>query len=440
MPRSLSDRRRIAVAFLGLAVIGISSGGSGVLLPYLISYYGLGKGGTGPLFVSFTVGYVLAASGGGPLAHRFGVRACYTAGGLIMALAAAGQSLRPQFVVFVALQLALGLGVGTLDAGLSAFLSMMERPTPLLNLLHACFGAGATVGPALATAMISTWRLPWNSFLLLFTLVCLPVVVGLVAWYPRGVSFPAVSTIEPVRGVGTDPSPKPVEPSAGQAGQGPEGTARLLRAVAGLRVVWLGSVFLAAYVGLEVGLGSWGFTFLRESRSESTQAAGVAMAGYWLGLTLGRLVLARAVERLGLGPRGLNAVGLIGVAASTAAVWLVPSPLVATAGFAVIGFFLGPLFPTMLAVVPSLAPVRLVVTAVGVLVGFSAVGGAAAPWYAGVLAQSYGSWSLLPFALLLTAVLGVVWWWLAQGISHARSSRGPAAQPRDPVRPAPDPA
>jgi hypothetical protein len=73
-----------------------------------------------------------------------------------------------------------------------------------------------------------------------------------------------------------------------------------------------------------------------------------------------------------------------------------------------------------------------------VLVGFSAVGGATAPWYAGVLAQAYGSWSLLPFALLLTAVLGAVWWWLARGIAPNGASRGPA-QSRDLFQPAADP-
>lgn len=86
--------------------------------------------------------------------------------------------------------------------------------------------------------------------------------------------------------------------------------------------------------------------------------------------------------------------------------WAVPAGVVAW--FVLLGFFIGPLFPTAMAVVPDLAEARLVSTAIGVLNGVSVVGGAVFPWLAGALAQGAGVWTLMPFALVPAVARGLV--------------------------------
>src|SRR5689334_8366995 len=66
-----------------------------------------------------------------------------------------------------------------------------------------------------------------------------------------------------------------------------------------LRVVWLAALFLLFYVGGEVSLGSWSFSFLTEERHGDLLLSGGIVSGYWLGLTLGRVILAHAGERIG---------------------------------------------------------------------------------------------------------------------------------------------
>jgi hypothetical protein len=116
-------------------------------------------------------------------------------------------------------------------------------------------------------------------------------------------------------------------------------------------------------------------------------------------------------------------------------VWLAPIAFLASAGLAVLGFFLGPLFLTVMSVAPLLRVARLVPTAVGLMVGTSVVGGAALPWLAGVIAQHPGAWTLLPCSIGLTALLAMVWWRLARRLppGHEQSSRTrpgrPAAAP-----------
>ena len=88
---------------------------------------------------------------------------------------------------------------------------------------------------------------------------------------------------------------------------------------------------------------------------------------------------------------------------------MAPTATLTSAGLVLLGFFLGPIFPTMIAVVPRLTTPRLVPTAVGLINGVSVVGGAAFPWLAGAIAQRVGIWTLLPFTVALAIVQLGLW-------------------------------
>jgi MFS family permease len=150
--------------------------------------------------------------------------------------------------------------------------------------------------------------------------------------------------------------------------------------------------------------------------------AGWGVSGYWLGLTAGRLVLGPLADRVGLDAAALVGACIAGTVVCAAAVWLVP--VTAIAGLALLGFCFGPMYPTMVAVVPRLVPAGLEATAIGILVGVSVVGGAAFPWLAGTIAQRLGAWSLFPYAIVLAGLVGAVWWRIAHrlGVSGGHAS------------------
>jgi len=173
--------------------------------------------------------------------------------------------------------------------------------------------------------------------------------------------------------------------------------------------VMLASVFLAVYVGLEISVGNWGFTFLVEEHAQTGLTAGYIASGYWLGLTLGRFLISPVATRMGLTAVGMTYACLVGVTASTVLTWVAPGVVVATAGFLLLGFFLGPIFPTAMAVVPTLTTARLVPTAIGIMNGVSVIGGAALPWLTGAIGQSVGIWTLMP-AVVLLALLQLALW------------------------------
>lgn len=65
------------------------------------------------------------------------------------------------------------------------------------------------------------------------------------------------------------------------------------------RVTWLCSLFLLGYVGAEVALGGWIVTFMIRIRHGAAFASGMTATGFWLGITVGRLVLGFVTPRVG---------------------------------------------------------------------------------------------------------------------------------------------
>src|SRR5205085_11576826 len=145
------------------------------------------------------------------------------------------------------------------------------------------------------------------------------------------------------------------------------------------------SLILFLYVGKEVNLGSCSYSFLDEGQHQQVFLSSLIVSGYWLDLTLGRFTLSSIAERLGLSDVGLIYICMAGILIGVLIIWLLPFALFAAVGFCFIGFSLGPIYPTTVALMPNLVSSRLVPSAIGFLVSLSTLGIALFPWLAGVL-------------------------------------------------------
>ncbi len=183
----------------------------------------------------------------------------------------------------------------------------------------------------------------------------------------------------------------------------------------------MAAIFLLVYVGVETSVGNWSYSFLLADRSEGTLAAGWIVSGYWLGLTLGRFLIQRQAERMGVGTTALMYACILGIVLGVLLIWLVPFGVAAAIGFCFIGLSVAPIYPLTVALVPRLVPARLGPSVIGVLVSVSIIGLAVFPWAAGILAQALGIWTLLPYVLLLATMLLAFWSYLARqtGVSEA---------------------
>ena len=381
---SPSLRLPVGLAFFGFVLSGMNDGINGVLLPSLSAFYSVGDAVIGLLFFVSSFGYFLSALGSGILTQRFGLRWILMFGTTTFLLGVLPFGLKLPFLLLLPARLLLGLSIGMLETGLNIYITELPRSTLLLNYLHAFYGVGALIGPV-AASMILTLQWGWNSVYLLMGGLNLLLLFGF------GVFSRPIHLNEP----------------ALEEQQSPTGN--VMAATLKLPAVWLIILFLLVYVGIEVSLGSWSYSFLLESRHEGPLLASWIVSGYWLGLTLGRFLLQNLAERLGIGTKGLTYLCMIGVGIGLLLVWLIPVEIMAILAFCFIGFSLGPIYPLTVAIAPKLVPAHLGPSAIGLLVSVSVIGFAIFPWIAGILAQFLGIWTLLPYTFGLTLILFAVW-------------------------------
>lgn len=381
---------RIGFAFFGFALIGANGGAVGVLLPSIGIYYNVDKSVLGFLFLASSIGYFLSAFSSSLLLEKLGQRLFLIVGALTFLLGTLTLGIKPPFAIVLATRLLLGFGMAIIETGLNAYVVTLPHRTSRLNSLHAFYGLGALIGPAIAAVLLAmNWG--WNSVYLVWCLLSLPLLVGFAIAFSRKLPRAAAREDE--------------ETSTGNV---------LIEAIK-LPIIWWASLFLLLYVGIEVSLGSWSYSFLVEGQHQQIFLSSLIVSGYWLGLTLGRFTLSAVAERLGLSNVGLIYLCMAGILVGVLIIWLLPFALFAAIGFCFIGFSLGPIYPTTVALVPNLVSSRLVSSAIGFLVSLSILGIALFPWLAGILAQGIGIWSLLPYTVMLTALMLVSWWVVFRG-------------------------
>jgi fucose permease len=189
-----------------------------------------------------------------------------------------------------------------------------------MSWLHACYSVGATLGPLVMTAMLARLR-SWRGGYLVVA-VCLAALALVFALTWRRWDLGAAASDEA--------APPPASAWA------------VLREP----LAWLQIVLFFIYTGLEVTVGQWSFTVLRESRGVAAPAAGALVAGYWASIVAGRVLFGAVVERVGIDRllRGSTAAALLG------AVLLKGSPTLplAAAGLVLTGLGLAPIYPCLM--------------------------------------------------------------------------------------------
>ncbi|KUI66354.1 Bypass of stop codon protein 6 [Cytospora mali] len=385
-----SNIGRVLSSFWSLLVMGMNDAAYGAIIPYMGAYYGLSFTIVSLVFLSPFMGYILSAILNNSIHQRFGQRgiAMLCSGCHLIAYTIA--CLHPPYPVLVVAYMLAGFGNGLADAAWNAWVGAMANPNEVLGMLHACYGMGGVVAPLVATAMITKADVEWYDYYY--------VMIGVAAIE----MVATVTTFRKATGqVFKDSHPKIV---------GRPGASRMREALLQMpaaRVTWLCAVFMLCNVGVGVALGGWIVQFMIDVRNGGAFASGMTATGFWLGLTVGRVVLGfvtpRLGERLALMIYLPTAMGL------ELLFWLVPQFFVSAVVVALQGFFLGPLFPAVVVAATKLLPKHLHVSTIGFVAAFGGGGAAVLPFAVGAIAQSRGVGVLQPIVLTLLGVLLALW-------------------------------
>ena len=320
MPFRLPDlgpdkRRLLGSGLLAFGLVGMALSLYGPAFPALQGRFDIGAQAVGLIVSLHFLGGFVAVVTIGPVIARLGYRRPLASAAALAAVGSAGVALGPGWELVLLGAFLLGLGLGFLDIGLNLLLvrSFDEGGAPVLNLLHALFGLGAVLGPALMAAFIPRFGPPF--VLVAFaSLALVPLALGL-----------------------TEP-PRP-EPASGR-----------LTAAWGRMVAFVLLFFL--YVAVEVGVGSWETEHLAPAFGPVRAAAFTSL--FWAALTVGRLVAVPVSAWLQPRHLMLGAAGL-----SLVALALAQSLALAPYAYALVGFALAPVFPTGLVWLKEVFPGRV---------------------------------------------------------------------------------
>jgi MFS transporter, FHS family, glucose/mannose:H+ symporter len=333
------------------AAVGLLLSLYGPAIPELRAAYGVGGGGSALVLSAHFAG-AMTGIGWWGLDRRLAPRTWLRVAAALLVAGAAGIVFAPAWPVVLAAAFGIGVGFGVVVVEINVLFAEAfgERATAMLNLLGACFGAGAVLGP-LAVAASGGHRLPFLAGGLLAVMA-----MALTRELPR-------TARAPVPGGG--------RPAAGLVG---------------------GFVALCAlYVGVESGIGGFEATSLRAGGVGQAAAASWT-AGYWAAITAGRLLAIPLALRV---PAPALAAGSLALAA--AGLGLAHLTALAPIAYTLTGLALGPVFPTALAWLAQAAPGARRSTAM--VFAAANLGGVVVPVVIGRLVDA-GSPRVIPTAVL----------------------------------------
>ena len=368
------ERRLTHLAYAAMVVLGINVGWLGPFLPQISHGIGVSLDRTGLILSAIAAGYFVALPAGGEIGHRRGPHFLLI---LAMVLDAAGfawLAMAASLSASTCAAILIGFAQCGIDIAVNALVAELNRHrlAAALNYLHMMFGVGATLGPAidgLAMARGVSYRLTFGGGAGVIAMLAAILIVT-----PRMASRPV------------------------------EGEKHELRALLIHPLIWAIAAVLFLYVGAEVGVGAWLYSYLRHATvpvAVSVASAGVSV--YWAGLIGGRLIGGVLAHRVP--PRRLAAIGSLVSAAALASLILTASvPMLAFPIVALVGIGFGPIFPNMIAAGAERFPAR-VASMTSIVAGGAALGGVALPWLMGVMLVASGRNSSIGVALAATLVM-----------------------------------
>ncbi len=378
--------------FGSFVLLGMPEGVLGTAWPSMRGSLGRPVESLAWLIGLYTTGYFFSTLASGHLASRLGVSAVLRAGVACAAVGLATYAAAGAWWLVLLAALLTGVGAGSVDATANSFCAMVGGARTM-NLMHAFFGFGATLGPIAVGAVLDLGR-SWRVVYLVMVVMEAAVFLELTR-QRKGFTLHH----EKANPVGDDAQPMP---------------RRLLGAML---------VVFAFYVGAEVSYGQWSFSLLTEERGVGPGVARWAVAGYWGSLTVGRLALGWAGSRVE--PLTVLRVSVVASVLGGVVFWVDPAPGADVVALLWLGFAMAGVFPAMVLLTPVWLGSANTPRAVGYQLAASSASVIVVSTAIGALVQGYGL-DVVP-ALLLAVLVGLV---VALFAASAVSAVRPRVEPR----------
>lgn len=378
----------IVIVFASFISLGLPDGFRGAAWTSITSELNVPLDVLGLLLLASTTGYFLTSFFSGRIITVLGAGWTLMIAAILIAVGLLGYALAPIFPVIVAAAFITGLGGGVIDAGLNIYAAAHLSPS-VMYWMHASFGVGTTFAPALMTTLLrndQSWRGGYLVGAGILSLLAVTYALTAKQWN----------------------DPKPANSTDLQAGT-PTAPAQAekvpLMETLRLPRVWLSIALFISYAGIEFITGEWTASIMELSRGLSKADAGMWVSFYWGGLAVGRIASGFITRRIDavVYVRAMCVLVVIGVALFA---WN-PIPLIGELALPLIGFAVGPLFPSLVTNAPNRVGSRHAPNLIGFQAAAASLGIATLPGLAGVIGQRFGlEW--IAVILLVNAVVVLI--------------------------------
>lgn len=386
----------LLVIYAAFISLGLPDALLGVAWPVIQVDYNVPVSLAGIVSMTGSASTIVSSLLSGRILKRFGTGQVTFFSVLTTAVALLGVSFAPSFIWLVLLAIPLGLGAGSVDAGLNDYVAKHYEARHM-SWLHCFWGIGAMSGPIIIAQIISGGA-SWRNGYLIVAIVQFALVAVLFMTLPlwdKVVRLKQKATANPnlVDGERT---------KSHETRKSPITTAKSIFSPLRIQGVTPVLIVFLFYCGIEATMGLWGSTFLIR-----VKGIDVATAAGWVSLFYGSITLGRFISgfiTMRMSSKALIRTGeiliLIGVLCL-----LLPLPNVfSMLSFVLIGLGCAPIFPTMLHETPARFGDEDAQNIMGFQMAVAYIGASLLPPLFGGIASAT-TFAIFPFFILVSITL-----------------------------------
>ena len=304
------------------------------------------------------------------LTKKFGTRHVTVVSVFLTAAAMLGFSFADRFWMLLLFGVPYGLGAGAIDAALNNYIALHYKARHM-NWLHCFWGVGTIVSPFVMSHALS--HANWQGGFRIIGLVQLGIALLLLCTLP-------VWKIH-----------SRTEEAGGEKVLGLRGALR----IRGVPLLLIG---FFAYCAAEATAMNWASTYFAEVKGVADEQAAQFASLFYIGITASRFLCGFLSDKLG--DRKMILAGTT-VLLGGIALLLIPAPnALAIAGFVIIGFGCGPVYPSIVHSTPDNFGAENSGAIIGIQMASAYVGSTFIPPLFGLLGRALG-FAVLPFFLLV---------------------------------------
>ncbi|NOU98077.1 MFS transporter [Paenibacillus sp. LMG 31456] len=369
----------LLIIYLAFISLGLPDSLLGAAWPVMQLDYKVPLETAGLLSMTIAAGTIVSSLASGTVLKRFGTGKVTLVSCIMTAGALLGFAVSPSLVWLLICAIPLGLGGGSVDAGLNNYVAAHYKAHHM-SWLHCFWGVGATLGPIIMAQFISGQNF-WRQGYLTVAGIQFALVVILFITLPLWNRVASNSKV---------PSSEEPEDSKGQADEESSENNKPLQ-IKGVKLALFSFLF---YCGVEATMGLWGSSFLVNVKELPAAVAAQWVSLFYAGITIGRFVTGFITFKMSnrVLIRGGQITALVG-----AALLFLPLPTgFSLAGFMIVGLGLAPIYPCMLHETPVRFGKKHSQTIMGYQMAVAYTGSTFMPPLLGFLA-SYSTIGIFPF-------------------------------------------